>query len=48
MSTVSGQTGRRFSRLDWALLVVALVLLTPFLIDALTQWYQLLGDLWQL
>ena len=48
MSAASGQTGRGFSRLDWVLLVIALILLGPFLFQALTAWVLFLGEMWEL
>ena len=38
MSTVSGGTGRGFSRLDWVLLIFVLFVLGPILRKALTAW----------
>jgi hypothetical protein len=43
--TTYGETPRGLSKLDWALLVVALILLFPFVSQSLQIWYSFFSEL---
>lgn len=48
MAELHGSTKRGWPLLDWALLIAALIMLTPFFRVAIASWYPILRELlWQ-